>query len=110
VTRNASQDHTLHIAAVLAAALLAFVALFAVLPHRDASAIGPEGNVIYTTDTQVPGTSPQDATDGGQRMHVQLWTVLAAGGAACVGLLLFLARIAMGWVKPPPPPQEDAHH
>jgi len=50
-------------------------------------------------------------TDGGsdQLLPVQLWTVLAAGGAAGVGLVLFLVRVALGRVKPPPP-QEEAHH
>jgi len=50
-------------------------------------------------------------TDGGsdQLLPVQLWTVLAAGGAMGLGLVLFLVRVALGRVKPPPP-QEEAHH
>jgi hypothetical protein len=54
----------------------------------------------------LPRSQSEDNTP---RVPVQLWTVLAAGGAAGVGLVLFLLRIALGRVKPPPP-QEGAHH
>jgi hypothetical protein len=59
-------------------------------------------------DPQTTGDSAQPASED-QRLPVQLWTVMAAGGAAAVGLLLFFVRIALGRVAPPPP-QEDAHH
>jgi len=51
-------------------------------------------------------------TDGGsdQLLPVQLWTVLAAGGAAGVGLVLFLVRVAIGRVKPPPQEEAQSHH
>jgi hypothetical protein len=57
-----------------------------------------------------------DAQDGGSaaaendtRVPVQVWTVLAAVSAAGVGLVLFLVRLTMGWVKPPPAPPESEH-
>ena len=61
-----------------------------------------------------PGVLPIEAQrlqpdSDSHRLPVQLWTVVAAGGAAGAGLVLFLVRIALGRVKPPPP-QEDAHH
>ena len=53
----------------------------------------------------------EGATSGNDdRVAVQVWTVLAAGGAAAVGLVLFLLRLALGLVKPPPPQQDESHH
>ena len=71
----------------------------------------------------VPSIAAQDATaiDGqaqpaeetssndSQRVNVQLWTLLAAGSAAALGLVLLGVRITLGWVKPPPE-QEEVHH
>lgn len=54
------------------------------------------------------GGGPGGADDS-TRVPVQVWTVVAAVGAAAIGLVLFLVRLAVGWVKGPPP-QEDSHH
>lgn len=50
-----------------------------------------------------------DGAGADHTMAVQLWTVLGAGGAMGLGLILFIVRVALGRVQPPPP-QEDAHH
>ena len=61
------------------------------------------------TATDGPATPRQDATTDDELLSVQMWTLFAAGGAAALGLLLFLLRMALGWVEPPPP-QDDAAH
>jgi hypothetical protein len=43
------------------------------------------------------------------RVEIMVWTVFASALALSIGLLLFLLRLIMGWVKAPPPPQEEHH-
>jgi hypothetical protein len=50
------------------------------------------------------------AAQGDTRVPVQVWTVLSAAGAMAVGLLFFLVRLVLGWVKPAPPSQEEGGH
>ena len=56
----------------------------------------------------VQGGGGPGSADDSTRVPVQVWTVVAAVGAAAVGLVLFLLRLAAGWVKGPPQ-QEDSH-
>ncbi len=46
---------------------------------------------------------------GDDVVDVQVWTLVAVGAGAAVLLLLLLVRVAMGWVKPPPAPEESGH-
>ncbi len=72
------------------------------------------GDIVAADDDSPaqPVTFAQDDSaidDEDTRLSVQLWTVLAAAGAAGVGLLAFLLRAMLGWVKPPPPQEEPPH-
>ena len=59
-------------------------------------------------DRQTDGEAP--SADGDQTVPVQLWTIMAAGGACAVFLLLFFLRIALGRGPVASPPVEDAAH
>ena len=96
----------LMLAAAVTLALLWVVAI-TVDEHGSALAAGDE-DVGWTARA---GAFAQGAAGAGgdERVPVQVWTVLAAGGAMAVGLALFLLRLAMGWTKPPPPQEEHEH-
>ncbi len=59
-----------------------------------AAEVAPQGDSVVVDDS---------------RVEVQTYTILAVVAAAAVGLLAFMVRVIMGWVKPPPAPKESAH-
>ena len=56
--------------------------------------VSPQGDSVVVDDS---------------RVEVQTYTILAVVTAAAVGLLAFMVRVIMGWIKPPPPQAESAH-
>ena len=51
----------------------------------------------------------EDLTGENDVVDVQVWTLVAVGVAVAVVLLALLLRIAMGWVRRPPPQEETPH-
>jgi hypothetical protein len=98
-----AQRHVLVFALALAA--LVIVATLAQY-ERAAAAVDVAHDAHAQIDAQdQPATSKVDD----QRLDVQLWTLMASGGAVALGLVLLGVRLALGWTKPPPDP-EDVHH
>ncbi len=89
-------------AILIGAALVA--ALFVLASATTAQAVDdvPDIEVVDVT-SQIDGAADDS------RVEVQTWTVFAAVAAAGVTLLVFAGRVMMGWVKPPPPPDESPH-
>ncbi len=95
----------------LTAAILVFAAASQATQAASTSTVSLQQ--APTVERQTEGEAPQSSED--TRVWVQAYTVLAAGGAAALFLLLFLVRIALGRAPVAPPPQEDtapeaAHH
>lgn len=104
--------------ATLIAGVLAMLAVgsIALAAPRDALALGVAGIVIDASDdasgpAQIDRSAQTSDEGDDTSMEVVLWTVLAAAIAAGVGLLLYMVRVILGRVQPPPvQPQDDAHH
>jgi len=97
--------------------LLAVIATWsiAVSAPRGAHAGDVDGIAIAAngdeTSAEMRGARQASDDDDDASMQVVLWTVLAAGIAAGVGLVLYMVRVLLGRVQPPPAQeQEDAHH
>ncbi|MGB2695904.1 MAG: hypothetical protein WBD55_12080 [Dehalococcoidia bacterium] len=75
-----------------------------------ANASTTSASSAYSEAPQISAQANGDSsTTDGSRDNVQVWTVLAAGGAAAIGLVLYIVRVVLGRVQPPPP-QEESHH
>ena len=96
------------------ASLAAFLWLAAAAPDAVEASQGAD---VVSTQAGLQGhdadgfqSGEEDITaDDDDRVPVQVWTVLAAGGAMAAGLVLFMVRLAAGWVKSAPP-QDEPHH
>ena len=73
-----------------------------------ASASTSIGPPTLEVNAQEDGTGGGTSTED-DRVPVQVWTILAAGGAAALGLVLYVVRLALGGVKPPPAPPDESH-
>ncbi len=92
---------------LLAAALL-FTAVVAI-DLTESSTIEANEQPGAAVEAPAPDLQGEAAAGDDDVVDVQVWTLVAAAGAAAVTLLLLLVRVAMGWVKPPPAPDDGSH-
>jgi hypothetical protein len=106
----------------MATTLLGTLAIFVML-YALAGVTQPRTNTAYAVSAHGMSMSARQddvapahaqANDGGSdtRVWVQAYTIMAAGGAMAVGLLLCLVRVMLGRSRPPAPQDGDAagHH
>lgn len=72
-------------------------------------AVAADQTPELTDESTAVELQAEEVTGENDVVDVQVWTLVAVGVAAAVLLLALLLRVAMGWVKPPPP-QEDTPH
>ena len=97
------------LALALALMLLSYVAVAPDSGHAAEQMPAASSYRELPADQQTPGDTLATAGED-HKVAVQAWTIMAAGGAAALFLLLLFLRIALGRVPPAPPQEEGAHH
>ena len=72
-------------------------------------AVAADQTPELSDESAVVELQAEELTGENDVVDVQVWTLVAVGVGAAVLLLALLLRIAMGWVKPPPPQEETPH-
>ena len=72
-------------------------------------AVAADQTPELSDESAVVELQAEELTGENDVVDVQVWTLVAVGVAAAVLLLALLLRVAMGWVKPPPPHEDTPH-